>query len=116
MTRIELIGQNGLTGSRKFIVEKFPVTIGTSRDAGVQLTDPDVLPLHCEIEVHDGEIFVRDLSGKGLTYVNDTPVKEGRIEPGSRLRVGQSSFIVRLWEPPEPVASYRVMASQPVAA
>ncbi len=78
MTRIELIGQNGLTGSRKFIVEKFPVTIGTSRDAGVQLTDPDVLPLHCEIEVHDGEIFVRDLSGKGLTYVNDTPVKEGQ--------------------------------------
>jgi pSer/pThr/pTyr-binding forkhead associated (FHA) protein len=102
MMRLELIGQNGLTGSRRFIVEKFPVTIGTSRDAGIQLTDPEVQPIHCQIEVAGNEIFVRDLAGRSGTFVNDVPITFAKIESGARLRVGQSSFIVRQWEPPQP--------------
>lgn len=102
MLRVELVGQNGNTGSRKFIVEKFPVTIGTSREAGVQLTDPEVLPIHCQIEVDGSEIFVRDLGGRQGTYLDGQPVSFARIAPGAKLRVGQSSFIVRPWEPPAP--------------
>ncbi|MCS7239573.1 MAG: FHA domain-containing protein [Thermoguttaceae bacterium] len=100
MVRVELVGQNGNTGSRKFIVEKFPVTIGTSREAGVQLTDPEVLPIHCQIEVDGSEIFVRDLAGRPVTFLDGQPVTFARVTPGAKLRVGQSTFIVRPWEPP----------------
>lgn len=103
MMRVELIGQNGTTGSRRFLVEKFPVTIGTSREAGVQLTDPEVSPIHCQIEVDGTDIFVRDLCGRPGTFVEDKPVTFAKLEPGARLRVGQSTFIVRPWEPPAPV-------------
>lgn len=112
MMRVELIGQNGTTGSRRFIVEKFPVTIGTSRDAGVQLTDPEVAPIHCQIEVDGSDIFVRDLAGRPGTFVNDQPVTFAKIEPGARLRVGQSSFIVRPWEPPVTTKAELVAAAR----
>jgi len=102
MIRLELIGQNGLTGSRRFIVEKFPVTIGGSREAGIQLTDPEVAPIHCQIELVGDEAFVRNLAGRAETFLDDVPVTFAKIDSGAKLRVGQSSFIVRRWEPPKP--------------
>jgi len=94
--QVELYGQNGATGSRKFVLEKFPVEIGRSQEAGVRLNDPAVGPRHCLIAAENGTVIVRDLGTKQGTYVNGQRVESSQLRPGDRLRVGTCTFVVRL--------------------
>ncbi len=98
MRRLELLGQNGLTGSHRFILEKFPVAIGSSREAGVQLVDPDVKPKHCELMLSNGGFVVRDLKTEGGTYVNNRRVESAKLRSGDKIRVGSSVFVVNVLE------------------
>lgn len=94
--QVELYGQNGATGSRKFVLERFPVQIGRSRAAGVQVNDPAVSSLHCLIAQENGAMVVRDLDTKGGTFVNGRRVQTAVLQPGDRLRVGTCTFLVQI--------------------
>ncbi len=97
--QVELYGQNGATGSRKFVLEKFPVEIGRSRAVGVQVNDPAVNSRHCLIARENGAVIVRDLNTKAGTFVNGERVETAELRPGDRLRVGTCTFLVQFDTP-----------------
>jgi len=74
---------------------KLPATIGRSDDSDVQLDDRWLSRQHCELDVRDGEVVLRDLGSKHGTFVNEAPIDATEVQPGDEIRVGLSRFVVR---------------------
>lgn len=72
---------------------EFPVVIGRSAEAGLQLSDCWVSRRHCEIDVVGGTLVVRDLNSRHGTFVNGHSVREAHLLPGDRLTVGMTSLL-----------------------
>lgn len=68
--------------------------LGSSAEADFQLDHSSVAELHCEIEVTDDAMTVKDLGSMSGTYINGQPVREARIDSGQVLRVGDVEFQV----------------------
>jgi pSer/pThr/pTyr-binding forkhead associated (FHA) protein len=75
-------------------LRSFPVTIGRSCEADIQLADRWVSRLHCEIDQIDGTLVVRDLHSRHGTYVNGRRIAEILLMPGNRLGIGMTKFLV----------------------
>src|SRR5262245_17235485 len=63
------------------------VRIGTKAIAELQLRDPKVSGLHCEIVLR-GELTVRDLGSKNGTFLGGFRVREAVVPPGQALSLG----------------------------
>ena len=77
-------------------LNKYPVLLGRSESADIRLDDRWLSRNHCEIDVTDGELIIRDLGSKHGTYVNESPIDETTIESGDELRIGITRFVVEL--------------------
>lgn len=90
------------TKVRDFPLSGFPLVVGRSPQADIVLSDRWVSRRHCEIDLCDGCLVVRDLGSKHGTLVNDCRISESPLLPGEKLHVGLSTF----------VASYDVAAAE----
>lgn len=97
----KLTGSDTLTKGVEILIQKFPVIIGRSSDAGVHFDELWVSRHHCEIHEDDGGLVVRDLGSKFGTCVNRRPIVESRLLPGDVLSVGAKSFLLS-YEVPAP--------------
>jgi pSer/pThr/pTyr-binding forkhead associated (FHA) protein len=79
--------------TEEVVVDRFPFVIGRSPDADITLDDRWVSRRHCELEMIDGLLFVRDLGSKHGILVNDSPVSESPLQPGDTLNVGLSTVV-----------------------
>ena len=93
--KVKLISLDSWTARRKIVAAKFPITIGRGGETDVQLDDRWASRQHCQIEVIDGNLVVRDLRSRHGTFINGHPVTEGHLMPGDKLTVGMSSFIAQ---------------------
>ncbi len=85
------------TKSRKPILLKtFPVVVGRSDEADVCLGDDWVSRSHCEIDMVDDSLVVRDLGSRNGTFVNGSRIDVSPLLPGDELMVGGSRFQVNL--------------------
>ena len=73
-------------------VERARVTIGRGSGADLQLLDTNVSRMHCELVLNDDAWEVRDLNSVNGTWVNGKNLRQGRIEPGSTLKVGDTTL------------------------
>ncbi|HAA69395.1 MAG TPA: hypothetical protein DCE55_09655 [Planctomycetaceae bacterium] len=80
----------------EFVLEKLPMTLGRCESATIYLNDRWVSRLHCEIDLIDGSLIVRDLGSKHGTILNGTHTKQAQLMPGDRLSVGMVTFEVVL--------------------
>ena len=80
----------------EFVLEKLPMTLGRCDSATICLNDRWVSRLHCEIDLIDGSLMVRDLDSKHGTILNGTHTKQAQLMPGDRLSVGMVTFEVVL--------------------
>jgi len=71
-----------------------PLTIGRSPKADIVLDDEKASRLHCGIRYQDGEYFIKDLSSKNGTYLNNERVEFARLSGGDRIKVGACTLIV----------------------
>ena len=67
--------------------------IGIGESADLRLKDDSVSRHHCEILVRDGRYVLRDLDSTNGTAVNGVWIKEAFIEPGARLRIGETEVL-----------------------
>ena len=83
--------------SKRFSLEtrQLPAVIGRRDSAAVQLVDPWVSREHCELNVEDGNLVIRDLGSTYGTFVNRKPVTEAVLKPGDDVQIGISLFRVR---------------------
>ena len=72
----------------------FPVVLGRGAQAGIQVRVRWVSRRHCELDLVDGELIVRDLGAKHGTYVNGRPVVEERLHPGDEIHIGLTALTV----------------------
>jgi pSer/pThr/pTyr-binding forkhead associated (FHA) protein len=75
-------------------LDSLPLTFGRSVDADIRLDDGWVSRYHCEIDQRDGLLVVRDLNSSHGTLVNGSPIEEATLQPGDRLSIGISTFVV----------------------
>jgi hypothetical protein len=62
--------------------------VGRATDNGFQIDDDSVAAHHCEWQVGEHTLFVRDLGSAQGTCINGELVESGEVAPGQRVRVG----------------------------
>ena len=71
--------------------------IGTARDCQIVLQDPTVSDAHAQITRHAHSIYIRDLGSTSGTWVNQRPVSTPiELKNGDQVRIGQTTFVVRM--------------------
>ncbi len=73
---------------------EFPVVLGRSSKVGIQVRDRWVSRRHCEVDLVDGELIVRDLGATHGTYVNGQPVIEKQLHAGDEIRIGLTTLTI----------------------
>ena len=71
------------------------------------IDDPSVSGSHCQVDVSNEGVILKDLGSTNGTFLNNTPVFETALQPGQSVRLGN---IEMLFDPEE------VRASAPMAA
>lgn len=68
-------------------------TIGSGSGCDLRMADGEgVADRHCELTIHDNELYVGDLSAGAGTFLNGVRIGQPRkVEPGDILRLGQSA-------------------------
>ena len=92
---MELYVVEGPDSGRSFALGPQSV-VGRDPTATVQLTDAEVSRRHAIVGVGEGPPTVEDLGSSNGTFVDDAPVTdEMTVEPGQRIRVGQTVLELR---------------------
>jgi hypothetical protein len=71
---------------------KMITRIGRGEDNDIQLFDSSTSTHHCELRFGNGVVTVHDLGSTNGITVNSEPVQEAVLQPGGRLRVGDTEF------------------------
>jgi len=71
------------------------VTIGTHEIANVRLTDRSVSRFHCELELGERGVILRDLGSRNGTLVDDVPVITAPLRDGAVVAIGTSKLRFR---------------------
>jgi transcriptional regulator with PAS, ATPase and Fis domain len=66
--------------------------VGSARGNLLSLGDPTVSRVHCEIRVRPECVLIKDCDSTNGTYVEGVRLREGEVQPGSSVRVGNSVF------------------------
>jgi pSer/pThr/pTyr-binding forkhead associated (FHA) protein len=76
------------------VVDDLPATIGRGPEARIRLDDRWASRRHCELDVRNGALVVRDLGSNNGTLINGCYVTHSVVEPGEKLTVGMSTFLI----------------------
>ena len=72
--------------------------IGRETSATLCIAESSVSRRHAKLETRDSDYVITDLDSLNGTFVNDVPVKSRVLQPGDRIRVGESQFLFLLYE------------------
>ncbi len=79
------------------------LTVGRSPDADITLSEEGVSRLHCEFEIVQNMVQVRDLDSTNGTFVNGSKIKRARLKAGDTVVVGRILLRLEIGsESPEP--------------
>ena len=90
---VSVIG--GAPDGLEFAFDQFPVLLGREGDPRLPITDRWASRHHCELFEQTGQLFIRDLASKHGTFVNGACIDECQLEPGDRVMVGLTVFMVK---------------------
>ena len=96
-----LTGQLSLMSDSKGINDHYSIYLDKTNIGSdcflsdIVLEDPQILPLHAVITQKDGTFFLEPCEGNGRTYIEDSPVRNGRsyeIKSGQKITLGDIEF------------------------
>jgi len=58
------------------------------------INDPTVSSFHCEVQVDDGAVRVKDLGSTNGTFLDSAPIQEANLLPGQTLRLGSVEMVL----------------------
>jgi hypothetical protein len=67
---------------------------GRSPKCDFQIEHPTISGLHCEVEISDGSLLLRDCNSTNGTFVGGQPVKEAILREGQTFCLGDVVFFV----------------------
>ena len=90
----KLITDNGEVLENEFPLENLPLLVGRSSECNLRVVDRWTSRRHCEIARNNQTLIVRDLGSRNGTLVNGRHITVTSLEPGDRLTVGMTTFLV----------------------
>ncbi len=69
---------------------------------------------HCELNMDQGQLKIRDLGSKNGTIVNGHRTEEARLNPGDKIKIGPVTFLVQINGQPSDLSLF--MPALPAAA
>lgn len=75
--------------------------LGRDTRCALRVPDGQVSRQHCEFEVRDSGITLRDLNSSNGTWVNTTRIQRAELRPGDLIAVGPLVLVVRIDSEPE---------------
>ena len=95
----------------RFVCCQYPVTIGRADNASIVLSDRWVSRNHCQLELVEDRVVLRDLGSKHGTFVNGKKVVESTLNLGDQIDVGLTSFVVEPEQVSADTASVEIAVS-----
>jgi pSer/pThr/pTyr-binding forkhead associated (FHA) protein len=91
-------------GERKdFVLKEGKTVIGRKEDCDYRIPLNQVSREHCQFELDDDGVALRDLGSSNGTYVNNKRIAEAQLKPGDVVIIGPVVFIVQIdGNPTEP--------------
>lgn len=89
-----LLIQSAECGQRVLELKLGVNRLGRGPKNDFQLDHPTISTRHCEIELGDGELLVRDCGSTNGTFVAGQAVKEARVRAGQTFRLGEVALLV----------------------
>jgi transcriptional regulator with GAF, ATPase, and Fis domain len=96
---VGLVVIDGVDRGRSVRLAHGVARIGSAPSSTLQLGDPTVSRLHCEVAVRD-RIMIRDCGSTNGTFVDGVRVLEAQLTAGAMLRVGATTLRVDLLDEP----------------
>lgn len=93
------------SGLREFVLKPGTNNVGRLSDNDVVIPDGTVSKKHCQIEVHDWGLLVRDLGSTNGTFVDSHAVTEAAVKPGQKIRLGAFEMVYAAEQPATPVVT-----------
>jgi len=93
---LRIIVLSGPLGGTTFALGAEGLDVGRDRESSLPLRDLAVSRHHCVIEPAGNGFRVRDLGSRHGTFVNGIPVRERDLQPGDRIAVGESLFLLEM--------------------
>lgn len=90
----ELVVVEGKDRGMRATIRGGVARIGTARGSELELTDPTVSRLHCEIRLRTETMTLRDHGSTNGTFVGGARIRDADIPMGTLVRVGQTSLRV----------------------
>jgi eukaryotic-like serine/threonine-protein kinase len=72
-----------------------PFLVGRGNQAHVQLDDPVLSRIHCQILIDEEQVVLFDADSKTGTFANGQPVRECVLAPGDIIQIGETQIRVR---------------------
>ena len=87
---LDLVVVSGPNAGQRFLLEGDDITVGRMSSSTIQLNDDGVSRRHASIRLEGARATIEDLGSASGVEVNGTCVREARLRPGDRLRIGQT--------------------------
>ena len=68
--------------------------VGTAEGSTLRLTDRAVSRIHCELEVHQDVVTLRDLGSTNGTFIGEARVRDVDLRVGAVVRCGSTTFAI----------------------
>jgi len=99
---MRLLITNGVQQGRVLQLKPGVNRVGRSIDNHLQLPDPSVSSVHCELIYSDAGVMVRDLHSTNGTFIEGEPIQEAMVEAGQMLQLGNIEMRVETAESSSP--------------
>lgn len=82
--------------SQSLLFPSSPFVIGSAPECGLRFPASMVELRHAEISVTaTNKVFIKDLTGQGLTFVNGMAVTSAEVRPGALVRLGEAELLLK---------------------
>ncbi len=89
---IELVVVEGKDRGLRATVRGGMAKIGSAKGSDIELTDPTVSRVHCELRLRTDTITLRDHGSTNGTFVGGARIRDADVPIGTLVRVGQTSL------------------------
>ncbi len=93
LRKARFVVTKGRDDGKEMVLQAPLVTIGTLPENSLVLTDPTVSRKHASVEETSGGYVLRDLGSTNGTFLDSVRVREGYIQAGSVIRLGQTEMV-----------------------
>jgi pSer/pThr/pTyr-binding forkhead associated (FHA) protein len=102
-------------GSQKtFPLPDSTTVIGRRHDCDLCIPLKTVSRRHCQVDLNNEAVKIRDLGSRGGTYLNGKRIEEKGAKPGDYIRIGPLIFLLQINGQPEKIVPPKPAKAKPV--